>query len=53
MVAQDSSPSLSDFLEDVFSLSGNNGGYVIVSFIFQSTEKWPEMKPDGTRELAC
>lgn len=57
MVVQGSCPSLSAFLEDVIFLSIKDGGYVIVSYIFQSTEKWPQIvpisvyptDPDGTR----
>lgn len=41
-VAQGSCPSL--------FVSGKNGGYVIVSSLFQNTGKWPKMKSGGTRE---
>lgn len=36
---------LSAFLEDIPSLSSKDTGYVTISYIFQSTEKWPQLEP--------
>lgn len=44
MVAQSSCPSFA-FLEAIPSHSSKDGGYVTVAYIFQSTEKWPQLEP--------